>query len=291
MVRQQLAAQKRDLFAEGEACVMGQASHNTSFDHPWEPLYRAGGVAALLAGLIFRRNLSAEIALFSAHKQPDTIIDWFMLLQHNRLLGLAYLNLFDLVNYALVGLMLLACFAALGQTNQSHMAIALALGFVGIAVYFASNTALSLLSLSDQYATATTEAQRTMTLAAGQALLAINRFSSPGAQPGAGGFASLLLIAGAGMITSVVMVHSNLFSRASAYAGMVASGLDLAYCMAFALLPAVDNELLAVGFIPAAGLFLMIWHILVGWRLYQLGTAPTVDLRQGKESQPERRTL
>jgi hypothetical protein len=252
---------------------MNQITNFGTSDSGWRSLYRAGGVAALIAGVIFRRNLAAEISLFSAQKQPASVMDWFTLLQNDRLLGLAFLNLFDLINYALVGLMFLALYALLRRADKSLMAIATTLGLVGIAVYFASNTALSMLTLSDQYASATTAAQRTTLLAAGQALLALNRFSSPGAHPGAGGYLSLLLIAVAGMITSLVMLRSAVFNRATAFVGILASALDLAYCIAFAFLPTVDSDLLAVLFIPAAGLLLAIWHILVGWRLFQLGKA------------------
>ena len=250
---------------------MNQVTNAETSDSDWKSLYKVGGVAALIAGVLFRRNLGVEIGLFSKHPSPVTVSNWFALLQSNRLLGLSYLNIFDIVNYALVGLMFLALYAVLRRANKSYMAIATALGFVGIAVYFASNTAFSMLSLSDQYAAATTEAQRTILLAAGEAMLAINRFSSPGAHPGAGGYMSLLLIAVAGMITSVVMIRSAVFNRATAYVGILASAFDLAYCIAFAFVPTVDSELLAVCFIPAAGLLLMIWHIMVGWRLYQLG--------------------
>lgn len=237
----------------------------------WEGLYRAGGGAALVAGIIFRRNLGVEIGLFSAVKQPDTVTEWFTLLQNNRLLGLAYLNIFDLVNYALVGVMYLALYAALRRAHRTQMAIATMLALVGIAVYLASNTAFSMLALSDQYAAATSEAQRSTVRAAGQALLALNRFSSPGAQPGAGGYVSLLLIAVAGMMTSLVMLHSEVFSRISALVGVLASALDLAYCSAYVYSPTADSEMLALIFIPAAGLLLMIWHILVGWRLWGMG--------------------
>jgi len=250
---------------------MNQVARAETPDPDWKSLYKVGGVAALIAGVLFRRNLAAEIGLFSQRKPPVTVSDWFALLQSNRLLGLATLNVFDLVNYALVSLMFLALYAVLRRANRSYMEIATALGLVGIAVYFASNTAFSMLSLSDQYAVATTDAQRTMLLAAGQAMLAINRFSNPGAHPGAGGYLSLLLIAVAGMITSVVMLRSAVFNRATAYVGILASAFDLAYCIAFAFVPAVDSDLLAVCFIPAAGLLLMIWHILIGRRLFQLG--------------------
>ena len=250
---------------------MTQVSDAVPSDSGWKSLYKIGGVAALIAGILFRRNLAAEIGLFSQRQAPEAVSDWFALLQSNRLLGLAYLNIFDIVNYVLVGLMFLGLYAALRRANRSYMAIATFLGFVGITVYFASTTAFSMLSLSDQYAVTTTEAQRSMLLAAGKALLVINRFSSPGAHPGTGGFISLLLIAVAGMVISVVMLRSAVFNRATACVGILASALDLAYCIAFAFVPAVDSELLAVGFIPAAGLLWMIWHIMVGWRLLRLG--------------------
>ncbi|MGD9029364.1 MAG: DUF4386 family protein [Anaerolineae bacterium] len=245
--------------------------HTETPDAAWKSLYRVGGVAGLAAGVLFRRNIAAEVGLFSAQEPLVTVGDWFSLLQTNRLLGLAYLHVFDLVNYALVALMLLALYAALRRVSRSAMAIAAALGLLGIAVYFASNTAFSMLSLSDQYAAATSDAQRTGLLAAGQAMLALGRFTSRGAHPGTGGFVSLFLIAVAGIIVSGVMLRSAVFNRATAYVGILAGALDLAYCAAFTLVPTVDSELLAVLFIPAAGLFLMIWHIMLGWRLWRLG--------------------
>jgi hypothetical protein len=275
---------------------MNQVTSAETPDSGWKRLYRIGGIAALTAGVLFRRNIAAEIGLFSQRPSPATVSDWFALLQSNRLLGLAYLNIFDLVNYALLALMFLALYTALKRDNKSTMAIATPLGLIGITVYFASNTALSMLSLSDQYAAATTDAQRTTLLAAGQSLLAINRFTGPGAHPGTGGYVSLLLIAIAGMITSVVMIRSTTFNRATAYVGILASALDLVYCVAFAFVPTLDSEMLAISLIPAAGLFLMIWHVLIGWRLYKLGKArrakgPLATGSSAKDPKPEEKPL
>ena len=249
---------------------MHQITNAETSDTDWKSLFRVGGVAALIAGILFRRNIAAEIGLFSKYPSPITVDDWFALLQNNRLLGLSYLNIFDIVNYALVGLMFLALYAVLKRVNKSFMAIATTLSFLGIAAYFSSNTAFSMLSLSDQYAAATTETQRNMLLASGQAMLAINRFSDLGSHPGTGGYISLLFIAIAGLITSVVMLRSAVFNRATAYVGILASTFDLVYCIVFAFVPTVESELLAIYTIPAAGLFLMTWHIMVGWKLYHL---------------------
>lgn len=252
---------------------MDQDTNTGASDPGWRSLYRIGGAAAIIAGVLFRRNIAAEISLFSAQPSPMTVSGWFELLQSNRLLGLAYLNIFDLVNYVLVALMYLALYLALRRTNQSLMLVAMALGLLGIGVYLASNTALSMLSLSQAYASATSQVEAERLLAAGQALLANIRFVDAGSNPGAGGYLSLLLVAMAGLITSIVMLGGSIFNRATAYVGILAGALDLAYCLVFALLPDVNGEMLALVFIPAAGLSWMVWHILVGWRLIKLGSA------------------
>ena len=243
---------------------MDHVANAETLDSDWKGLYKIGGIAALIAGLIFRRNIGAEVSLFSAQQPPDTITGWFTLLQNNKLLGLSYLSIFDIVDYALLGLMFLALYVALRRVNKSYMAIATTLSIVGIAVYFASNTAFSMLALSDQYAAATTEGQRSMLLAAGQALLALNY--PGGTYQGTGIYMSFLLLAVAGLITSVMMLRSNIFGKVTAYVGMLGSALDLVYCLTFAFVPGLDVYLLS-----AAGLLFCVWHILVGRRLYQLG--------------------
>jgi len=100
--------------------MTNQVTHAETTDSAWKGLYKVGGAAALIAGVIFRRNLGVEISLFSQHTPPVTVSDWFTLLQGNRLLGLAYLNIFDIVDYALVGLMFLALYVALRRANESR---------------------------------------------------------------------------------------------------------------------------------------------------------------------------
>lgn len=250
--------------------MTNQPVHIAASISEWKSLSTVGGAAALVAGVLFRRNIAAEVGLITGKMTPFTVTNWFALLQSNRLLGLVQLNILDLVNYTFIALMFLALYVVLKGVNKSCMAIAMPLGLVGIAVYFASNTAFSMLSLSDQYAAATTDVERTMLAAAGQAMLAVNRFSNTGAHPGAGGYFSLLLLAVAGMITSVIMLKSAVFNRATAIVGILAAAFDLAYCITYVFVPSVESRLLALTFIPAAGLLLMIWHIMIGLRLLRL---------------------
>lgn len=220
----------------------------------WKPLYRAGAVAALLAALLFRRNIGAEVSLFTGVEAiPQSAAEWFSLLQTNPFVGLSFLAVFDLVNTFLVAIVFLALAARLWSVNQSLTATALASGLVGIAVSFASNISFSMVSLSQQYAAATGEAQRAALLAAGQALLAMS--GAMANFPSTATYMSYLLIALAGISFASQLLPTH---RATAIVGLLAGGCDLAYCLTFALSP-----VLQVLFMATAGLFWMLWHLLV----------------------------
>ena len=226
-------------------------------------LDKVGGIAALLAGVLFRRNIGAEISLFADNAVPESVVEWYSLLQSSPFIGLSYLAIFDVVNYALVGPMFLALCVALWKSHNGAILIAISCGIVGIALSFASNIAFSMLSLSQQYMEATSEAQKTILLAAGQSLLSLP--GSLATVPGTGVYMSLLLIALASLLFSAVMLRSSLFGRATAFVGILASACDLVYCLTFAIAPFLTVPLIATG-----GLFWMIWHLLVARRLLQL---------------------
>lgn len=255
--------------------MMDQLIHTQTASFAYKNLYKAGGAAALIAALVFRRNLDAEIMLLSAagvirtgpSASPSTVKGWFTLLQSNKLLGLTFLNVFDLLNYALVMVMFLALYAALRRASPSFMALVTALSLAGSLTYFASNQAFNMLSLSNQYAAATTPAQRATLLAAGQAALAIHHNASH-----QGIYVSFLLVSVAGLIISGVMLRSNLFGKTTAYAGILANGLGLGYYPAFAFAPALV-------FLPLSlsALFLLAWYIGIGLRMWHLASESTTS--------------
>ena len=222
-------------------------------------LVRIGGAAALLAGILFRRNISAEVDLFTAYDFPASVTEWFAMLQDTPLVGLSFLAVFDLVNYLLIGIMFFALAVVLIRPHRKAAAIALTLGFAGIAAGFISNKTLPVLSLSRQYAAAS-DAARTTIEASAEALL--TRSGVSGSFQGSLMTLSLFLIAAAGMVFAILMLRSAAFGRVTAIFGIVASALDMLYCIIVFFLPT-----LAVILIASAGLGYMIWHILIGLKL------------------------
>ncbi len=232
-------------------------------------LYKVGGAAALIAALICRRNLDAEYFLLrmtgilreGPAAGPGSIQEWFGLLQSHKFLGLLLLNLSDLINYALVGLLFLALYAALKRVNRSLMRIAIFLGVIAVAIYFSTNQALAMNALSRQYFLATTGEERTILLAAGQAVLSIHNNAT---FAGAGLYPSFLFISVSGLMISVVMLQSDLFGKGAGIIGLVANMVGLSYYAVLVLAP-------AMAFIPLSlsAPFLLAWYLLVGLRLFR----------------------
>jgi hypothetical protein len=225
----------------------------------WKSLFKVGGVAALIVVLL---TLS-EIIGFTFYPQPSTVAGWFTLFQSNRIVGLLDFWGLEVPMYTLFTMVFLALYFGLRKVNEGWMAIAVTLALIGTGIFFATNNPFSMLSLSNQYAAVSTDAQRSIFLAAGQALLANTN------QRAVGGFnMGLFLVSVGGLIISLVMFRSKSFSRLTAYVGVLANALSLVDYLREALAPPAVVALLVI--LPGA-LFLCIWFVLVGRRLYRLG--------------------
>lgn len=182
-------------------------------DSRWMGLYKVGGWAGIVMILI----IPIQAARYMVFPPPSTVIGYFTLFHANWLVGLLDLDLLLVIDNLLLILIYLALYAALKRANESLMAIGLVLSLIGIAAYFPSNTAFEMLSLSNQYAAATSEAQRNALLGAGQAILAI--------YAGTAFNVYYVLNAIALLIFGIVMLRSNTFSKTHSYFGIAAGAL------------------------------------------------------------------
>lgn len=237
---------------------------------PYRLLYIVGGVAALTAVLLFRRNLSAELMVSNGFgifdvpgEVPETAVTWFALFQESSFVALALYRFFDVINSILVSLIFLVLFFALKHVHPSGMIIALALSIIGVTVILVTNQAFAMLSLSQRYQMAITESQQQMFLAAGEALLAIDNPSK--IFSGFGYFMGLHCILLAGLIISVVMLHSAEFNKATAYSGIIANVLALSMGIVLLIAPAI------VWLPPSLSApFRMLWYVLIAIQLFRL---------------------
>lgn len=242
---------------------MSQVKRAESFgaeraDPRWKDLYTIGGIACI-AGVIV--TIAAVIAFFIWPYQPGfkSTIDVFAALQQDRLGGLMALDFFFIVGTLVSIFPMLALYAALKRVNESYALIALALGIIAVAALIPARPIAELVFLSDRYAAATTDAARSQYRAAGESLLALFN--------GTAWLVNIVFASVSSLISSVLMLRSAIFSKATAYVGIIVSIGVLCF------------------FIPVIGMYLIflatmggaVFYILVGRRLLQLGRQPALS--------------
>jgi hypothetical protein len=228
----------------------------------WNSIYTMGGYAAL--GAVLVGILEIAITFLPGGNLPlKTVLDWFALFQTNPFMGLRNLGLLNI----LLNILAIPIYFALYATHRENIykpyaAFATILALLGIGVFFATNRAFPMLALSKQYAAAGSDAQKTMLEAAGQSLLSVGASHTPGT------FLGFSLIETAGIVISIEMLPSKIFSKVTAYAGMLGFGVLLVFEFFSSFVSGLS--VFAIILAMFGGLFSMAWYILIARRLFQL---------------------
>lgn len=245
--------------------ILSEVSKQETTDRSWRSLNKLAATAALLAVLVALADIT--LTFFPAGAEPPgnmTAIDWFELFQTNWFFGMRNLGLLpNILTLCLLIPVFMALYAAHRNICQAQAALALILSLLGTAIYLSNNAAFPMLALSAKYAAATTDAQRMLFAAAGEAILAHGEDFTPGAFTGFI-FGEIAVVA-----ISIVMLRGRIFSKAAGYAGIL-GGLCLTvftiWCTFIPVFFEVSMILAIIG-----GLLSIAWYILIARTLFHLG--------------------
>lgn len=221
----------------------------------WRPLFRTAGFAAFAVAVL----TPIAITVFAIWPPPSGGVEqWYSLFSENPLLGLMSLDLpFVVINVLMVPIML-ALYISLTRLNPAMTALAGSLFLVGVAAFFASNPAVEMLTLSNQFAEATTDTQRLALLGAGESMLATFN--------GTAFHVNYILAQTAGVILGTVMLRSTLFSARVAYLMIVGNAIGFGL-----YLPEIGLAVSAL-----SGVILWAWFILIARSFLRMGS-PNVE--------------
>jgi hypothetical protein len=220
-------------------------------------LYRYGSIAAFLIAIL----MIGDIFVYALISNRDSAIEVFELFHNSSFEGLLFFDLLGMISYILFIPFILSLYMILKKLNSTLLIVGVILFFIGITVFFANNTGFSVLSLSDQYDTATTIEEKAALLAACKTMITlfdVNAF-----------LVSYVIVSLAWTMISYVMIKSKIFNRNTGYIGFFAG---LSGIVAEIIENTLEQILIvAISFYFLAIVLLIIWVILSGKRLYQIG--------------------
>ena len=219
--------------------------------------YRLGALSCLLLMLY---SVATMLIVVFIGGPPQTAHECYAMLHENRLHGLLRLDVLTVFVMPFYFLLFYSIYWALRRTNTLLSTFSNLLVFAGLTLFLASPSVFSYLHLSDQYAAALSEVQKSQLLSAGESIVASDMWHGTGARIG-----GLLLQTGA-LLISVVMLKSPVFGKATAYSGILTHGLDLGHVIFGFFAPAIS-----IGMMALAGPLYLLWFPLVGWNLWKLG--------------------
>ena len=227
---------------------MASADETGSVSAGWRGLVRLGAVAAMVVVVM----IPLQAAVFILHPPPSTVAGYFAAFQDNPFLALLDLDLLLTLDYLVLVPFYLALYAVLRRTAPGWALLALVVGLFSVVLFVVSREAtFSMWLLSDQFAAATSEEERSATRAAGTALLTAYN---------GGTFAtSYVLGAISTLVFSATMLRHRTYGRAPGVVGLV-TGVTM-------LVPAnvgtVGLVLAMVSLVPTAlWLILLVPHLL-----------------------------
>ena len=236
--------------------------NTTKTNSNWNTIYQLGAAAAIGAVLVGMIEILITF-LPGGNSAQETVLDWFQLFQDYPFMGLRNLGLLNIFLNILAIFTYLALYGAHRKTAYKPLAaLAAIISYLGIAVFFATNRAFAMLDLSVQYAAATSEIQRSVLEAAGQALLSVGASHSPGT------FLAFFLVESAGVLISYVMLRGEVFPKAAAYAGMLGFSILLLFEFLASFFSGLSQAAMLLSMV--GGLLSMVWYILIARRLFQI---------------------
>lgn len=222
-------------------------TNKTQQNNSLKSLYTIGAIAILLQLATVLVLMAVSIAL-KLGPRPTTVIEFFSMYNESKLVGMLRDDFSSVVLIVLYMGWVPAIYHALRKQNNALAIFSSIFILMGVASAFATHSGMSMMHLSDQYAAATSEAQRAHLLAAGEAVLASDLWNSTG------GYMGGILLQGTGALISLLMLRNKDFGKVTAISGLLGNGLDLIQHLLHPFLPAIAGMIQ-----PVMGIFYLVW--------------------------------
>ena len=221
-------------------------------------LYKAGGWTAVL--FILYSIATILILAFIGGDYPATATECFNMIKENRFIALLRLDIVSIVVIPFYYLLFFSIYQALKNDHKLIAQIALFCVLAGVTIFIAGLNLVSILILNDKYQLATSPGMKQQLLAACEGMLAGDMWINTGA------IIRGILIESGAIIFSFIMLKTLIFNKITGWVGLLTHGFDL-----LSIITGIFYQPVKELFTMVAGPLYIVWFILIGIRLFQLG--------------------
>lgn len=194
----------------------------------WRDFYTIGAYACIAVAVLVAFAIAAYF-IWPYQAGEASAVEIFEILQQDTFGGLMSLDLMMLVIAPINAVAMLAIYAVLKPVNEAYALIALIIGLLGAALVMTTRPLAELVALSNQYAVAATAAEKAQYLASGETLLLFFE--------GTAWILQTFFFLASGLISGVLMLRSDVFSRPTAYTVIFISVIGLGFFLPLVGLP------------------------------------------------------
>ena len=189
---------------------------------------------------------------------PASVEECFALLRENRWTGLLRLDILTIFVMPLYYVLFYSLYKVLKDVDNGLITISVIFIFAGVTLFLAAPSTFSYLYLADGYEGALTEMAKNKFLIAGEAVFSNDIWHGAGAQVGG------ILVQSGAVIISFFMLRSTVFSKLTAYTGIIMHGFDLAHIIIGFFSVTVGNTFMII-----AGPLYPVWFLLISLNLFK----------------------
>lgn len=231
---------------------------NFPTDRPSRYLYKAGGWTAVL--FLVYSFVSILILVLLDGGYPGSAIECFEMINENRFIALLRLDVVSIIVVPFYYLLFYSIYQSIKTDYTLIAKIALFGVLAGVTIFIAGLNLISIINLSDKYHATDLPEMKQHLLAACEGMLASDMWINTGAI-----LRGILIETGA-IIFSVLMLKTSVFNKATGWVGLLTHGFDLSSIVVGIFYAPVKDV-----FTVVAGPLYIVWFIMIGIRLFQLG--------------------
>lgn len=232
----------------------------TDNEKEWKRFYKAGGISVFLALAVMLTEMFLT-ALPDGARVEQSITGLFEMYDRNWFMAMRYMGLMNIFATTLMIPVYVSFYGLYRHKAGVLSFLALVLSLAAYAVFISDNVSFAFLELAGKYASAETESERTILVAAGEALFARGASHTPGTFPG------FFIGQIAALIFSWIIMSGGILKKATGIIGLISFSLLLIFEIVSSFIESLFDEAMILAM--TGGTLALIWYVMVGTGLFR----------------------